>query len=77
MWKKDEIMEEVMRGMNWSIYVYMDMNVEIGKKLLKMIIEGWIKMSEFLFGSAWLKLLSRGRKSPSNVLKDCAKSYHQ
>ena len=38
------------------------MNVEIGKELLKMIIEGWIKMSEL-----------RG-KSPSNVLKDCTKS---
>ena len=33
-----------------------DMNVEIGKELLKMIVEGWIKMSEFSFGGAWLKL---------------------
>ena len=39
------------------------MNVEIGKELLKMIIEGWIKMSEFSFGGAWLKLKQRSKKS--------------
>ena len=45
--KKEEIMEEVMRDeevkMNWSI-VALDMNVEIGKELLKMIVEEWIKI---------------------------------
>ena len=41
------------------------MNVEIGKELLKMIIEEW----GVLICWCVVETLSRGQKSPSNVLK--------
>ena len=65
--KKEEIMEEVTRDeevkMNWSI-VALYMNVEIGKELLKMIVEEWIKIRGFSFAGAWLELYKqRSKKS--------------
>ena len=49
--------------MNWSI-VALDINVEIGKELLKMIVEEWIKIRGFSFAGAWLELYKqRSKKS--------------
>lgn len=56
--KRDEMIEKVMQDEqvmeDWS-YVAVDMDKEIERKLLKMVIEEWVKIRGFSFANAWLE----------------------
>ena len=63
--RKNEIMEEVMKDLqvmeDWA-WVSVDMDEEIAKKLLKMLVEEWVKIRGFSFAHAWLELYKQACK---------------